>query len=189
MAVDLIRQPALITGLYRCDNCARDVDAVVKERRFRLCPDCWTEIVEPIAPGKSGDLTEAEYRARDAYWKWYYEMERLRPTTQNYKKGTAPALAYSAEDLYPYCECGRQRRVMMLGTPGLFGGPFGQYCEACEARREVESIFRMAPAIWPGRDEEDILDLLQRANPKAFELGVLPDYWFELRLRQIEVPK
>lgn len=33
----------------------------------------------------------------------------------------------------------------------------------------------------PDWDDEDWLDQLHKVMPRAFELGVLPDYWYELK--------
>jgi hypothetical protein len=47
----------------------------------------------------------------------------------------------------------------------------------------VESVFEMAGSIMPDRDDEDWLDLLYKSQGEAFEIGVLPDYWYELKYR------
>jgi hypothetical protein len=70
---------------------------------------------------------------------------------------------------------------MSIGQPGVFGGPYAQYCPTCDAKRTIESMFKMAPRLMPGRDEEEWLDVLYRSHREMFDSGLLPDYWFELK--------
>jgi hypothetical protein len=176
-----MEQLVLISGLYRCHNCDRDVAQVRKARWFRLCDRCWSEIVAPTRPEHTGPLTDELWQARERYWQWYYRMEERHPAKQNWQKSHQPAQVRSTDSLYPLCECGRRRRVIAIGQPGLFGGPFAQYCHECEGRHTVERLYEMAPRLMPGRDEEDWLDLLYKSHRELFESGILPDYWFELK--------
>lgn len=139
-----------------------------------------------------------------AYWRWYYKMELRYPLAGKHSRWRqagalvdlpqrairpAPVRAsyrttYTLDGLYPFCECGQERPEYEHALPNaprsLFGGPRAAYCPACEARYQVESYARMAGAIHPEWDHEDWLDRLYEMIPAAFELGVLPDYWFEL---------
>lgn len=180
-------QPPLIAGYYRCHNCGRDVAAVRKERRFRLCDDCWQQIVAPARAVEG--LYDDEFRAvRGAFWSWYHRMEQRYPTpTHSHAPKVSRQITRLADSWYPICECGRPRTAVGLrtGTAGLFGGPFMQYCDVCDAKRNVESIVALADRIAPGRDDEEWLDLLYQSHRTAFDCGVLPGYWFELRQREM----
>lgn len=181
-------QGVLIAGYYRCQNCGRTVDLVRRERRFSLCDECWLAIVEPTQPDYTGLPSPDLFKAREMYWTWYSEMERRYPARLSWKRHAPATPGRDTDSLYPLCDCGRQRNVLRLGDvhPGLFGGPFASECPICEARHNVESLFRLAPGLVPGRDEEDWLDLAAKAYPEAFELGVLPDYWFELKYQGVQ---
>lgn len=177
----------LIPGFYRCHNCGRDVERVHRVRRWWLCDECQAAIVEPTRPGESARLSPGDelWRAREAYWQWVEGMERRYPSRVSHGLRPAPpAPALSSDSYYPYCECGAERRVMSIGRPGLFGGPFAPLCPDCEARHTVEHLYRAAPRLAPGRDEEEWLDLLLKSHPELFEMGLLPDYWFQLKLEE-----
>lgn len=81
----------------------------------------------------------------------------------------------------PYCErCGsvHDRRYE-------FGDQdYMRYCQRCEDELHVETLFRM-PGIFGDADDEEILDRLYKAFPGAFERGVLPDYWYKMKLEDI----
>lgn len=172
----------LIPGYYRCHNCGRTVDQVIKVRRFRLCPECYEAIVTPTSPGKSGGLTKAEYEARANFWQWYSEMERRYPLKRNWQARPNHLMIADLDSFWPWCECGQPRKEYNLSAVRtLFGGIRAKYCPVCESRRTVESVVKVADKIHPDWDDEDWLDFLARSHPEAFELGVLPAYWFELR--------
>lgn len=89
---------------------------------------------------------------------------------------------------WPLCACGAQREELRSShlPPGLFGGPFTSKCKVCEAKARVESFARLGlHLIHPEWDDEDWLDALQKTIPEAFELGLLPDYWFELKAKNL----
>ena len=190
-------QPALISGYYRCDNCGKDSENTRRTRRFRLCDECWTKIMPNWDQEQVKDRDPAWYAGTDdgerqrkieAYWGWYWDMDQRKPS--RYRRRSRRELyasflhdphSWSVDDYYPYCECGNRREVAGLGSPGIFGGPFARYCAICENRRRVDSIIEMTSAIHPDWDDEEWLDALYRIMPKAFETGVLPDYWFELK--------
>jgi len=182
-------QLPLVPGLYRCHNCGRDVERVHRVRRWRLCDACYAAIVEPARPDEAqlGLLPgDALWQAREAYWHWVNTMEQRYPSRFAPGRGQARAeLTLAADAYYPSCRCGRPRPVLGTGVhrPGLFGGPFAPLCPLCEGRLAVEFVYRSGPRLVPGRDEEEWLDLLQRSHPELFELGILPDYWFELKYK------
>lgn len=186
MATDA--QLFLIPGHYRCDRCRRDVTAVSRHKGWRLCPRCVAAVVPSCDPLRGGDgkvRTEAERREVERYWGWYWRRREHKPKKYSapYKR---PKPDPHADSYFPLCDCGRPREAFNLRSrpAGLFGGPFHHQCPTCEARAMVESL--VTPA-WlgghPDWDDEDWLDHLWRAFPKAFEVGVLPDYWYELRQR------
>lgn len=183
-------QLTLVPGLYRCHNCGNDVEHVHRVRRWRLCNGCYAAIVEPARPDESPrDLSPGDelWQAREAYWRWVETMERRYPARYTPGPGrTRSGIGLSTDSYYPFCICGRPRPALVTGAfrPGIFGGPFAPRCPICEGRLTVESLYRLAPRLVPGRDEEDWLDLLQGSHPELFELGILPDYWFELKYRE-----
>lgn len=174
-------QPALITGYYRCHNCGRDVRRTRRVRRFRLCDECLAVVAIP------DDLpagSEEQLRAGGEFWAWYSDMEKRYPAKRVHRVSARPLVAYSLDAYWPTCECGRRRKELGRGTPGVFGGPFGRWCPVCDARQSVESLANFATKLYPDRDDEEWLDLLYQSHREAFEVGVLPDYWFELRRRR-----
>lgn len=189
-------QAVLIPGFYRCDNCGSDVARTRRTRRFRMCDTCWAEIMpdweQSSVKGRDPAWyaeTNEQHNKIAAYWSWLGKMEKRYPLP--YRKRTRSELYFSylqpeqwkADDLYPLCDCGRPRkRLATVGEPvGLWGGPFGSQCIYCEARSSVDAVVRLHQSIHPEWDDEDWLDMLFRVFPKFFELGVLPDYWFELK--------
>ena len=91
---------------------------------------------------------------------------------------------------WPFCvECGAETKEYdhHLGIESLFGRRRHRLCPRCEAKEMVESLWRMHEKLVPGRDEEDWLDLLSHSHPEAFELGVLPGYWFEFKLQELPI--
>ncbi len=193
---------ALIAGYYHCDNCDSTVDHVQRTRGYWLCDECWAAIMPDwekveIVKGNGQKRDPAWYartaseRARiEAYWNWYYAMQERKPLSKR-RRGEAlcrphitAAAQFVPDDFYPLCECGQPRQPLGFMPrdvgPGLFGGPFRQYCPVCECKRSVDAAYRHA-AIRPEWDDEQWLDVLQKTLPEAFELGVLPDYWFRLR--------
>jgi hypothetical protein len=177
-------QLVLIAGCYRCDHCGRDVERTQKTRRFRLCDECWAQVV-PDFEGEA--FTEEQRAAIGRYWEWYWQIERRKPARYRPPKArpATPSLRL-ADSLYPVCECGEQRAEFGHAAEerGLFGGPFMQYCPVCQAKKDVEAIMRMAGAIHPDWDDEEWLDLLYKSHREAFALAVLPDYWYELRRKR-----
>ncbi len=180
-------QPQLIPGCFRCDDCGRTVARLRKTRRFRLCDECYDRIV-PIFPEGRIQFGSPEHEANRGYWDWYDEMEKRvpprrtpGPTTRPRQSGDA---SLSADRLFPLCDCGGRREEVTFRRKeaGLFGGPFHAECETCAIRREVSGNF-VAATTWlhTDWDDEEWLDLLYRIVPRGFELGILPDYWYELR--------
>ena len=94
-------------------------------------------------------------------------------------------VAYRPDEMYPFCDCGRPREISTIGRAtsggGLFGGPFHRQCAFCEARGQVERVIEFTAKIHPEWDDEEWLDHLSRVFPETFDLGVMPDYWYELR--------
>lgn len=74
----------------------------------------------------------------------------------------------------PVCRrCGRAHNRHTLG------GLVADICERCEAEESVETYFRLR-GIFGDADAEAVLDRLYASRPDLFDVGVLPDYWFEL---------
>jgi len=191
-------QPFLIPGFYRCDDCGAVVEHLLRNRRFRLCDACYERIVPDFPPGTKIEQDSPEHMANRAYWEWFGEINERVPRRS--EPGHAartrhkPGRARTADEYFPLCECGQSRvsyRPMLTDADaprGLFGGPFARECPECNARREVESMVKATSWLHPDWDDEEWLDLLWRAVPEAFEVGVLPDYWFELRRPGITKP-
>lgn len=204
-------QALLISDHYRCHNCGHDVDHTRRTRRFYLCDDCWAAIMPDweqieVRKGQRRDAAwyseTAEQRAKiAAYWEWYGKMEERYPAlgdrffhdphwrAKQYAswgrgaKRERVSVPLLADDYYPLCQCGNRREELAFGSfpPGLFGGPFRSLCPVCDARKSVAVLVDMADKLHPGWDDEDWLDALSRSHPRLFELGVLPDAWFEVR--------
>lgn len=183
-------QPSLIPGYFRCDRCGGDAERVTRYRRFRFCPACVEEIVPSAAPARGGDgviRTEEERDENRRFWDWYWDVGHdLRPTKYHPPGRGAVEPVRSSDAFYPLCDCGRPRAVNEIGRAhggggGLFGGPFNRECPYCEARGQVERAVAFTARIHPEWDDEDWLDHLYRVFPEAFRVGVLPDYWYELR--------
>lgn len=135
-------------------------------------------------PGWYADTNE-QHKQIEAYWGWYYEMEKRYPSSRgnraaHYLSFRHQPVTRSSDDYYPFCECGSMRETLGYGKPGLYGGPFMTYCSRCKAKEEVESFVKLSKAIHPDWDAEDWLDALYKIMPNAFAIGVLPDYWFEI---------
>lgn len=192
MDVRTARQLVLVAGYYRCQNCGRDVDRLNRERRFRICDQCYAAIVTPARPGERlrPEYGDELWQAREHYWQWMERMERRYPTAPGRHQSAVP-VPRTLDSYYPWCECGRPRQSMAMvlsngHQPGLWGGPFHVLCADCEGRLTVRNLYKMAPRLVPGRDEEEWLDLLLRTHPELFTAGILPDYWFELKLGVID---
>lgn len=184
-------QPRLIPGYYRCDDCGELADRLRKTRRFRLCDACYERIVPVVDTIEARQIGSPEHQAVTRYWEWFGEMDKRVPrrSEPGYKARTRQPLAptRTADELHPLCACGRPREVSAIARTtsggGLFGGPFHRECAVCEARGQVERVVEFTAKLHPEWDDEDWLDHLYRVFPEAFRVGVLPDYWYELRGR------
>lgn len=194
MATDSV-QLDLIAGYYHCDNCERMVARVRRTRRFRLCDECWRTIVPdyieiPTQDGvRSSAWMEQWSQEREriaAYWEWHHAMEAKHPPHYTAPKPIPDWRTAMAEpdSLNPLCACGRQRepmKYMAAGATGLFGGPFRSQCAVCEGKAAVKVVFNAAAKIHPDWNDEDWLEDFWQRQRNLYDIGVLPDYWFELR--------
>ena len=180
-------QPVLISGFYHCDGCGRmDAESIVRYKGRRLCLACVAQLVPSCDPLHGGDgvvRTEAEREELAAFWDWYWESHRTRRPRYSSPRKPLERPKRTADEYYPVCDCGRQRATAKFGrgAVGLFGGPFMKECPVCRARHEVEGHVGATLWLHPEWDDEEWLDLLWRVMPEAFELGVLPGDWFDLR--------
>jgi len=174
-----VQQLALFEGYYFCHNCQRTVSCVRKQRRWQLCNACWENIVIPTAFDYQDIPTDVIYAARNDYWAWVSKMEKRYPLPRNW--GHTPTQVKDLSDAhYPFCACGNRRQPSIYNKHrDLFGGPFRRLCVICEAKAVVESVMKLAT--YQDRDDEDWLDLLYKTHRELFELGILPEYWFELK--------
>lgn len=182
----------LIAGYYHCDGCGRtDVDSIVRYRGRRLCPACVDRIVPSADPLRGGDgeaRTFVERTEVAEFWGWYHASRQARPARYSPPRRPREPVR-TADELYPLCDCGRMREAVKFGrrVGGLFGGPFLKECQDCRIRREVEQTVKSTSCLHPEWDDEEWLDLLYRVMPEAFELRVLPDYWYSLRKGSLTV--
>ena len=186
-------QPYLIPGFFRCDRCGRDAERVARFKSFRFCAPCVEEIVPTWSPLRGGDgvvETEEQRQENMRFWEWFWEAgnglrNRRRRACGASRPKPVVAPGRAADAYFPLCACGRPRepyRHVPSDAPrGLFGGPFPPECPRCDLKRSIESAVRYTEKIHPEWDDEEWLDHLYQVYPEAFELGVLPDYWFELR--------
>lgn len=190
-------QNTLIVGYYHCDNCERTADRVRRTRRFWLCDKCWDAIMpdwqqeERTSSGPAWWADNQDQRARvEAYWRWYNAIDKRKPS--KYRPPRRRIDLYrsylehspvTSDEYWPICECGADRVAVVSPdrSPGLFGGPFRLSCPVCNGRRTVESLARLADAIHPEWGDEDWLEYLWQHEHELFDVGVLPEYWFELR--------
>lgn len=184
----MMKQLDLIPGYYHCHNCGQHVMRVRKASRFRLCDACYSAIVPDFPDGQAH--TDAERQQVAAYWEWHHEIALRYPVPRHVgaRRPRPSSIPVDADSHNPTCACGQPRRPfthVRSAARDLFGGPFSALCPTCEARAAVEAVFRLANASGSktGRDDEDWLDILARTHPEAFELGVLPGYWFECKLK------
>lgn len=185
--------PRLFPGHYRCDRCNRDVDAISRYRGWRLCSRCVERIVPSVHPLRGGDgvvNTEPERAEMLRFVAWDERRRRWKPKRYRPARPLVEAQHFDDSDSYfPLCECGapREEYAFTRRPRGLFGGPFQSLCPVCEARRMVEDVTSPRwQAIHPDWGDEDWLDHLYRSFPEAFEVGVLPDYWYKLRRNTAE---
>ena len=177
----------LFPGFYRCDRCRRDVEHVDRYRGWRLCPRCVEAIVPSVSALRGGDNTirpEKERYENMMYVEWDERRRKYQP--KRYASAHKPKAGplRKTDAFHPLCDCGREREALSFVRPeeaGLFGGPFMKECPVCRARREVEDTVKATSWLHPEWDDEEWLDLLYKVIPGAFDLGVLPDYWYELR--------
>lgn len=176
-------QLQLFAGYYRCDDCGRTTDRVRRTRRFRLCDACYGRVVPEMQTITMSMMGRPAHEANARYWAWYEEMERRRPSRYSPPVKSPVVVARPTDQFYPLCACGGRRQEMSStrGRRGLFGGPFLPECPTCRAKREIEGHVRAGSWLHPDWDDEEWLDLLYQVMPEAFELGVLPDYWYELQ--------
>jgi hypothetical protein len=148
-------------------------------------PDWKQESIKGREPGWSADTPE-QRKQIEAYWNWYWDIEKKYPIHR--KSRAAHYLSFlddpinlGSDAYYPLCECGSLRDPLGWGEPALFGGPFHDKCPKCRAKEEVEAFVRMSKTVHSEWDDEDWLDALYKIVPYAFDLGVLPDFWFSLK--------
>ncbi len=179
-------QPPLLPLPHYCHNCRQFVATVYRARRFRLCPDCWRAIVPAWAQFRNAE-TPQERAQVAGYFEWYETMNQQYPARGRGRSGIRAAQKprpIHTDNYWPLCECGREREELCLmssGAVSLFGGSRMHLCPHCEARRAIDSIAGMADKLHPDWDDEAWLDLLYRSHRRAFDLGILPDYWFDIR--------
>lgn len=102
--------------------------------------------------------------------------ERQLRTIGQWKESARVFLLEAKQLSMPFCErCGaaHDHRYNKVGG-------FKPQCHHCNAKTSVETFWRMR-AIFAGQDDETILDSIEKSHPHLFTLGVLPDYWFELK--------
>lgn len=195
-------QLALVTGYYFCHNCERTVEHTRRVQRWRLCDECWKAVMPDweqkvivkrgvVRPAAWYVETEEQREKTKEYWEWYWEMDARYPAAPRRSRRELYFSyldhrndAFDADVYWPLCSCGAQREPLKIShlPPGLFGGPFRSKCKVCEAKARVESMAGLClHLIHPEWDDEDWLDAMQKTIPEAFALGILPDYWFELR--------
>ena len=160
----------------RCQNCGRGVDKLYRVRRFRVCAECYAQIVPPFeraeTPEQVGRMAE--------FWDWYGDMDKRYPTKLPlFHRRVMPAR--SVVEFMPECPvCGRVRDEFAPAQDlSLWGKP--RQCAYCAMRGQMSSAFRLLFLTHPTWDDEDALDWLYQHYPQAFQLGILPDYWFEMR--------
>lgn len=165
-----------------CQNCGRYVSELHKVRRFRVCAECYAQIVPPFERAETTD----EVKRMGQFWDWFGQMVERYPVPhpprrklKNWQDET------DIGQFYPFCRgCGAPVAEYDFGLEqrvSLFGKSRPAYCPRCMAESEVETAFRMLPRVHPEWDDEDALDWLYKHYRRAFDLGILPRRWFEFR--------
>lgn len=177
-------QLRLFVDVYgRCQNCGRGVAELRRVRRFWLCVACYAEVVPPFERAE----TEAQARRMGEFWGWLGKMDSRYPMP----RAIAPHRFRNWQEdtdigaFWPFCrECGAEVAEYDLASGGresLFGKHRHALCPRCDAESAVGSAFRLVRRGHPEWDDEDALDWLYKHYRYAFDLGVLPGRWFELK--------
>jgi hypothetical protein len=115
------------------------------------------------------------------FWDWYGAMEKQYPTPIPVYRPRQTQLQRNVAEFVPECPvCGRVRDEFAPAQDiSLWGKP--RQCQYCAMRGQMRSAFRLMFLSHPTWDDEDALDWLYQHYPQAFQLGILPNYWFEMR--------
>ena len=60
----------------RCQNCGRGVDKLYRVRRFRVCAECYAQVVPPFERAE----TSEQVGRMTQFWNWYGTMDKRYPT-------------------------------------------------------------------------------------------------------------
>lgn len=81
----------------------------------------------------------------------------------------------------PVCDrCGK-----LVDVRNSWNGQYASRCARCEGELTVESLYSMQ-GIFGTLDDEEIFERVECSHPELFKIGVLPDYWYQLRIRDME---
>lgn len=156
----------------RAENTAYVYDRVIKRNKRSLIKHyeyLMTGVMSFIA-----DLPEELQR----YWE-----RQLRRTHQINVKRSNAKLSPTIQMTMPLCvRCGNVHNRRFYDGHG----DYFSRCQHCDDEFSVEAIFRHR-GIFGNDDDETILDRIQKSHPQLFERGVLPDYWYELRIDEVKV--
>jgi len=177
----------LFPNVYACcQNCGRGFDQLYRVRRFRVCAECYARIVPPFERAQTRD----EVLRMGEFWDWFSQMEERYPVpkpVRRHLRNWQDETDIGA--FYPLCrQCGAETPEYDFALEyrvSLFGKPRAAFCPRCSAEMELETIYRHLTRDHPEWDDEDCLDWLYQSRfyRAMFEIGVLPDFWFELRSR------
>jgi len=155
-------------------------------KRWGVCRECSLAHPMPIEAFVVG-MRKAESAARVAV---VYAEDFVRrryavlwPAVCGVKVSKAWVSPYVARQLeMPVCpRCGMPHGRVYTSLGGLVD--YETYCQRCEDELAVETLWRLR-GIWQGADDEDLLDKFYKRSPELFERGVLPNYWFELKVKE-----
>lgn len=105
--------------------------------------------------------------------------ERQLRSNEKWIKSKESFLLQAKQLAIPLCRrCGSIHDNRYKHTAG-----FMDYCRECEGKVSVENFFRNK-GIFGNDDDETILDRIQKSHQWVFDIGVLPDYWYALKVRQ-----
>ncbi len=106
-------------------------------------------------------------------------MEQYTRWTRQAKRGLAIEREHGTQLDMPFCaECGG------IHSNGFKNGTYRRYCLNCEDKKRVESLWKNKGIFAGDADLESTFDRLFKAFPDLFERGVLPDYWYQLEMKQ-----
>lgn len=164
-----------------CPACKRPANVLAQWspwRRVFVCRECCEVLpYDPAWLDESGDWhSDTTAETREAYMRRINVLTDATRKRRYYVPGGVHNIPTATQLTLPACRrCGTPVAMRLSTYPDL--------CHRCEAEDRVDALWRMRN-LWRQRygDVEDMLDGFYQVFPELFELGVMPDRWFELAI-------